>query len=76
VGFEQDCLAARGAALRGSKEGPRVTRHQGRAHSTHGLPLKTRLGCGYAGCRSCGSSPDTDSGSLFGGARQIKGGKG
>jgi hypothetical protein len=42
-------------------------RQQGRAHPTHGLPLKTRQaqsGCGHAGCRSSGSSPDTDSGAL------------
>jgi hypothetical protein len=35
-------LGARGAALRGSRERPKVTRQQGRAHPIHGLPLKTR----------------------------------
>jgi hypothetical protein len=33
-------LAARGAALRGSRERPKVTQQQWRAHQTHGLPLK------------------------------------
>jgi hypothetical protein len=59
----------RGGSIRGSRERPKVTRQQGRAHPTHGLPLNFELnpgsGCGHAGCRSSGSSPDTDGGALY-----------
>jgi hypothetical protein len=67
-------LAARGAALRGSREGRRVTRQQGRAHPTHGLSAAQDVAsstqadqpsCGHAGCRSSGSSPDIDGGALY-----------
>jgi hypothetical protein len=60
---------ARGAALRGSREGPPAkgyTTARARAHPTHGLPLKTLRalnpgsGGGHAGCRLSSSSPDID----------------
>jgi hypothetical protein len=43
----------RGGDPRGSREGPRVSRQQERAHPTHGLPLKTRQAQSRIGLRAC-----------------------
>jgi hypothetical protein len=43
----------RGGSTRGSRDRPRVTRQQGRAYLTHGLPLKTRRTQSRIGSRAC-----------------------